>query len=151
MIIIGYQGIGKTTLCKNRYDCIDLESSALKVNGIRADNWYEHYCMIARWLSKQGYTVFLSSHKEVRMWLDSHNENYCAIVPATSLQAQWLHRLEQRMKNDSCDKNIAAFMNAKYRYIDNVNEISADAPKTYIITDMQYILADIVADINSNN
>ena len=27
MIIVGYQGIGKSTLCQHRENCIDLESS----------------------------------------------------------------------------------------------------------------------------
>ena len=66
MVIVGYQGIGKSTLAKNRNGFIDLESSNFFVNGERSPDWYIPYCEIALDLSKQGYDVFVSSHKVVR-------------------------------------------------------------------------------------
>ena len=58
MIAIGYQGIGKSTLCNKgsgRY--IDLESGNFWVDGKRDDNWASIYANIAEHLSKQGYQL----------------------------------------------------------------------------------------------
>ena len=74
MIIIGYQGIGKSTLAKNSLKYIDLESGNFWINGERDEQWYKPYCNIANHLSAQGYTVFTSSHKEVREELKNSNE-----------------------------------------------------------------------------
>ena len=65
MIIVGYQGIGKSSLA-GVGNCIDLESSNFWINGKRDPEWYKPYCKIADHLSKQGYTVFTSSHEVVR-------------------------------------------------------------------------------------
>ena len=71
MIIIGYQGIGKSTLAgKNK--CIDLESGNFwfydleTYQKVRHNDWYIPYCNIANHLSEQGYIVFTSSHEVVR-------------------------------------------------------------------------------------
>ena len=72
MIIIGYQGIGKSSVSGADSGCIDLESSNFWNEGVRADDWYIYYCNIALDLSKQGFTVFTSSHKEVREYLLEH-------------------------------------------------------------------------------
>ena len=66
MIIIGYQGIGKSTLANCNLNYVDLESSNFYIDGKRADDWYKPYCKIAEHLSQQGYYVFVSSHKVVR-------------------------------------------------------------------------------------
>jgi MoxR-like ATPase len=67
MIIIGYPGIGKTTLCKHWHKYVDLDSSAFRYNdGTRDKRWAEIYCKVAIDLHNQGYVVFLSSHYEVR-------------------------------------------------------------------------------------
>ena len=66
MIVIGYQGIGKSTLANKDLRFIDLESGNFWVDGKRADDWYKPYCQIAEHLSRQGYIVFTSSHEVVR-------------------------------------------------------------------------------------
>lgn len=47
MIIIGYPGIGKSTL-GGQNDVIDLDSSNFWNNGKRPDDWYVYYCKVAR-------------------------------------------------------------------------------------------------------
>ena len=69
MIIIGYQGIGKSTLANIDNAYIDLESSNFWHKGERYDNWYIYYGKIAESLSRQNYNVFTSSHREVRDYL----------------------------------------------------------------------------------
>ena len=98
MIIIGYQGIGKSTICKNNPKYIDFESSALKVDGCRLHNWQIPYCQMAIWLSQQGYVVFTSSHKEVREILKDCCEYCVAIIPSKELKKQWIS-LEEETRN----------------------------------------------------
>ena len=63
MIYSGYQGIGKSTLCKNDRRFIDLESSNFFIDGKRDENWYKVYANIAKDLSDSGFNVFIASHK----------------------------------------------------------------------------------------
>ena len=51
MIVIGYQGIGKSSLAGRNNIFIDLESGNFWVDGKRADDWYKPYCQIAEHLS----------------------------------------------------------------------------------------------------
>ena len=46
MIVIGYQGIGKSTYSNKDITCIDLESGNFWVDGVRLDDWYKVYNMI---------------------------------------------------------------------------------------------------------
>ena len=72
MIIIGYQGVGKSTLANKDDKFIDLESGSFWINNTdnnskyRYDNWYEMYCNVAEHLSQQGYIVVVASHEVVR-------------------------------------------------------------------------------------
>lgn len=66
MIIIGYPGIGKSTLAGKDHKFIDLESSNFKIEDERSEDWYKVYCKVAEDLSRQGYIVFVSSHLAVR-------------------------------------------------------------------------------------
>ena len=56
-IVIGYQGVGKSTMCRKHNDCIDLESSSFwfkdeNNNPKRWNNWAEIYGNIAEHLSR---------------------------------------------------------------------------------------------------
>ena len=113
MIVIGYQGIGKSTLADREKGYIDLESSCFRIDGIRADDWYKAYGNIALDLSRQGYDVFTASHAVVREWLATQNKTNEKIVicyPADFLRDLWVKKLEDR-------------------YVDNINEMIADADK----------------------
>ena len=92
MIIIGYPGIGKSTLAgQNNY--IDLESSNFWNKGKRPDDWYIYYCNIALDLSRQGYVVFVSSHEAVRNRLKYAitDERIICIYPSLELKDEWIH------------------------------------------------------------
>ena len=85
MIIIGYQGIGKSSISVRNSCRIDLESGTFWNNDTRPNDWYIYYCNIAEHLSKQKFTVFTSSHKEVRERLKFSNENIWVIYPSLYL------------------------------------------------------------------
>ena len=123
MIVIGYQGIGKSTLAgkDNRY--IDLESGNFWVDGKRAEDWYKPYCQIAEHLSQQGYVVFTSSHEVVRNQLENSNEVVVLVYPSFELKDKWIEKLYYRYQDSVLEKDYKALMNAKDRYSDNIQEL----------------------------
>ena len=156
MIIIGYQGIGKSTLVKKRHDVIDLESSKVCFsNGIRPEKWWEIYCNIAIDLHSQGYKVFTSSHKQVRDYFNNvSNEllnmtDLYAIVPSLDMENAWVNKLEYRYAHSKLEKDYKAYMNAKDRYMDNIMEIINDIKQTYIIQSMNYDLSYVVSNLKN--
>lgn len=146
MIIIGYQGIGKSTLSKEYSNFIDLESGNFFVGDKRQDDWYIVYCQIAVHLSEQGKNVFVSSHKVVREYLLSlpTTEKVIAIVPSADLKDLWIDKLKKRYEQSKLDKDFKAWQNAEDRYIENINEIISDVKDTRVIKDINYSLLNII-------
>lgn len=144
MIVIGYQGIGKSTLANAETKCIDLESGNFWVDGKRADDWYKPYCQIANHLSEQGYTVFVSSHEVVRKELEKSKELVCIVHPAIELENAWVYKLAKRYAMTKLDKDRKAYLNAKDRYKDNITELMNSPFVLYEIEDMNYDLNDII-------
>lgn len=144
MIIIGYQGIGKSTLAgKDKY--IDLESGNFWHNGIRPDNWYVFYCQIAEHLSQQGYNVFVSSHEVVRNRLRKYsNEQLCVVFPSVELKDKWIDKLKKRFESTKLEKDYKAWMNAEDRYAENINELKNSGISYIEIKDINYSLKDIL-------
>ena len=126
MIIVGYQGIGKTSLAAWYDQCIDLESSNFFVDGVRPENWHVMYCKTAISLSTQGYYVFMSSHKVVRDYLAEHcpPEDLMLIYPCRSLKDQWIKKLKTRFDITGLDKDYRAWKNAEECYESNIRELS---------------------------
>jgi len=155
MIIIGYQGIGKTTtsIVNNRY--IDLESSNFIYDHgdglpFRDPFWYKVYANIAIDLSSQGYDVFVSSHESVRKELIGRTSDICAIVPDTSLKDSWIAKLQDRYKQTQSQKDYKAWQNAEERFEENIREIIADVPNTIKLTSMDYDLLFAVIQARCN-
>ena len=123
MIVIGYQGIGKSTLAGRNNKFIDLESSNFWVDGKRADDWYKPYCQIAEHLSKQGYIVFTSSHEVVRKQLEKSMETVVLAFPSIGLKDEWIDKLKDRFFRTNSDKDYKALMNAEDRYEENIQEL----------------------------
>ena len=124
MIVVGYQGIGKSTLAGRDYKYIDLESGNFWIDGKRADDWYKPYCKIAEHLSAQGYIVFTSSHEVVRQYLVENSiEPVVLIYPSIELKNAWIDKLEKRYIKSGLEKDYKALMNAKYSYVDNIREL----------------------------
>lgn len=143
MIIVGYQGIGKSTLAGTN-NCIDLESGNFWVDGKRADDWYKPYCQIANHLSEQGYTVFTSSHEVVRKELEKSKEKVFVVCPSINLQDEWIRKLKARYESTGLDKDFKALANAEDRYRENIAGLLNGNLKCYKITSMDYNLKQIV-------
>ena len=124
MIVVGYQGIGKSTLAGRDHKYIDLESGNFWIDGERADNWYKTYCKIAEHLSEQGYIVFVSSHETVRQYLVENSRELVVLVyPSIELKDAWIDKLEKRYIKSRLEKDYKALMNAKYCYVENIREL----------------------------
>lgn len=150
MIVIGYQGIGKTTLCKrygNRKGFIDLESSLLKDpfnDNKRPDNWAEIYCRIALSLSGQGYTVFVSSHKIVQDILEHSLDQVVAIYPDKELKDEWLKKLFLRMVETGVVKDKIAYLDAKENWDEEIDILENSPFVKAHIPEMNYNLLKTV-------
>jgi len=147
MIIIGYQGIGKSTLSNENLKYVDLESGNFWVNGERSDNWYEPYCNIAEHLSQQGYTVFVSSHEVVRKRLKNSKERVLCCVPVTGLEDYWVNKLKDRFELTGLIKDQAAYMNAKECYKENVLDLMTCGFEVFLIHDANYNLKEMIEEI----
>ena len=144
MIVIGYQGIGKSTLAKLDLRFVDLESGNFWVDGKRSDDWYKPYCQIAEHLSQQGYIVFTSSHEVVRNQLKDSDENVICCIPALYLKEKWIQRLKDRYEASGLDKDYKAYMNAADRFAENINEIANSGIDVLWLESIDYDLQDLV-------
>ncbi len=166
MILLGYQGIGKSTMAKKNKDLsvIDLESSCYTWGSRKLEDWHKAYADNALHLSRQGYTVFIATHAPVREWIGGHNttfplgvqidgmyeEQVAVVVPDTSLKDEWVAKLRKRYEATKLMKDYCAWMNADDRFVDNINEIMADAEKyswgTIIIPSLEYDLRKLISE-----
>ena len=152
MIIIGYPGIGKSTLAGKDHKYIDLESSNFRINGERSDNWYKPYCKVAEDLSKQGYIVFVSCHSVVREALRGSGEDVAVAFPAGSLEKEWIAKLRDRYEETNSYKDRMAYERARdHFYEDIVDLCGCDIPYKMWLNDMGYDLeAAIIHMINND-
>lgn len=150
MIIIGYQGIGKSTLAKHHPHIVDLESNNFFIKDeateqkVRDKNWYIPYCNIAENLSKQKKIVCVSSHKEVRERLKNSTEMVISCVPDFSLKDEWIKKLRDRYESTKSMKDYKAWKNANDHYLENITDIMNDATYTILIKNIQYNLKELI-------
>ena len=144
MIIIGYQGIGKSTLANQNNKYIDLESGNFWCNGIRPENWHIYYCNIAEHLSKQGYNVFVSSHEVVRKYLKNSSETVICVYPSLFLADRWKEKLQQRYNNTGLEKDYKAWKNAEDNYLVNISELMMCGIPYIEINSMDYNLKELI-------
>lgn len=146
MIIVGYQGIGKSTISSANDLMIDLESGNFWIDGERPEGWYKIYVNIAEHLSSQGYTVFLSSHKIVREELNNREIPFCVMAPSLQLKEFWIQKLEDRYNTTNKEKDYKAWQNAKQCYEANILDLASE--KYYFpIYNIDYNFLDLISEI----
>ena len=145
MIIIGYQGIDKSTYCRKTIGAIDLDDSSCfrDFSGNRPDKWCETYVKTAIYLNGQGYDVFISSNKEVRQALLAchccsyyRGFKYCAIVPSINLKDAWIRRLQNIYNNSNSTNNLEALNSARFNFEESIKDIANDIDNTFYITNL---------------
>lgn len=145
MIYIGYQGIGKSTICKKIDKCIDLESSNFRVDGKRSNDWYKVYGNIAKHLSDQGKIVFTSAHMELRNYFNEQGIEYTVIYPSENLKEEWIKKLEERYELEPTQKNMNALLRARTHYCSDILDFMEE--KNGIeIKNINYNLEHIISD-----
>lgn len=150
MIVIGYQGIGKSTLATKSLRYIDLESSSFWFDDpetkqkIRHVMWYAMYCNVAEDLSRQGYTVFVSSNQPVRERLSRSDEYVITCVPSLDLKDKWIEKLRLRYENSKLEKDYKAYMNAADSFTENVTEMMNSGFDVLEVEDMDYDLKKLL-------
>ena len=152
MIVIGYQGIGKSTCASKTRGIIDLESSNFKIDGERDENWYVVYCRIAVSLARQGYIVMVSSHECVRSELHKYDpENKYTVVmicPHYTLKDRWMQRLYNRYIQEPTEKNYAAWKNADAHFVDSILSMTQGVVfSTIFLNSMDYDLGKLVMSL----
>jgi len=127
LVVVGYQGIGKSYI--GGIDrCVDLESGSFYVGEERDENWYIPYCQTALQIANQGYTVLTSSHKVVYEFFASAPlpENVGKVVvfcPQVIHKDEWIARLQDRYDRTGLFKDWKALENAKDRFEENIVEL----------------------------
>ena len=151
LIIIGYPGIGKSslgTMDSTNQNIIDFESSLFKIDGDRANNWHVIYCRQAVSLAKAGFIVLVSSHKCVREELAKYDQDDFVIVtitPSPKLKKEWIARLKDRYSQNPSAKNLAALNNAEDSYDEDIKDIASDPNFSHIyLESTNYHLRSII-------
>lgn len=154
LIICGYQGIGKSTLCTNgevvtghpEVRCIDLESANFWCDGKRPYDWFKYYANFAKHLAAQGYIVFTASHKVFREWMNEQGIGFVTMFPSVDLKDEWISRLETRYNATELEKDYKTLMDAKEKYEQTINNLAGE-DNHYIICDIDYRMPDVVKEI----
>lgn len=129
LIVIGYQGIGKTSLASDISNrVIDFESSLFKnSSGYRDPDWYKIYCRQAVSIAKQGFIVCTSSHitvsDEFRI-INDPQVDILLVYPSLELKELWIQKLAVRSITNPSEKNTAAFLNAYGTYDSSIRDLS---------------------------
>lgn len=151
MIIIGYPGIGKSTLAATDARYIDLESSCFTVDGKKLVDWHVAYCQVAEHLSRQGYIVFVSSHADVVGYFSkkTSSEFIAIIYPSVNLRNPWVYKLQDRFEESGSEKDERAWMRSAWYFKDDVRALAAAPILSYKLplTDMEYDLKDEIEKI----
>lgn len=148
MIIIGYPGIGKTSLGGRYSQYIDLESSNWNgPDNTKPDMWWVSYCKVAEDLSKQGYVVFVSCHPPVQNYFEESYEHVILIYPSLDLKEDWINRLSCRYEKDRSVKNLTALNNADLHYDKQIMALNCSPfENKLVLKDMNYILDDEITN-----
>lgn len=154
MIIIGYPGIGKSSLSTSATGYIDLDSSNFwrweDGNRVRDKNWYIAYCNIAVYLSKQGHKVFVCADEDVQKKLKEMSGSkdfkeeiiYC--VPALELKDKWVEKLENRYNESHSIEDLAALNHVGTSYEKDLEYIMNSGLPVVKIRYMDYSLEKLL-------
>lgn len=156
LIIIGYPGIGKSSLAYShsiysRY--IDLESSVFKIDNEKCLGWHIIYCRQAVQLAKQGFIVLVSSHEEVRKELSYYaaSEDDVAILsitPSALLKDEWITKLHERYLAERTLENKRPWERARDNFDRDICDITTDSNFSHIfIMNMNYDLKRMVQNL----
>ena len=148
LIIIGYPGIGKSTIALKHDRYVDLDSGFTS----KTDRfWQLYYCVFAASIAIQGKVVFVSSHKSNceylrALYADRDTDIKLAIVcPSIDLEQEWIEKLKSRyeLSKEDADKRAYEFVSHNFQTSIEGLHSYKNIP-VYEITSMDYKLDDYV-------
>lgn len=153
MIIVGFPGIGKSTLSRGiggKY--LDLESSMFAVNKKKIDNWEIPYTRVAEYLSRKGFDVFVSSDEDVTRALEHSSEIVVMCVPSINLRDEWIARLKKRARDSQLTKDKNAVRHVSINYKKDIENLHALAEEyqfpIIVLQSMDYDLKKELEDFS---
>ena len=159
MIIVGYPGIGKTSLTAKNLEVIDLESSHFHGafdpmrDQRRGDEWFRTYVKVALDLHLQGHIVCVSSHADVIHELSKLKEKDIVVCyPSLDLKTEWIEKLHKRYIDSFEDENskyFAAYIRARECYDGDIDRMKNCGLRRIEIQDMDYNLTDLVFEVEN--
>ena len=152
LVFCGYPCVGKTTIggcsiqMKNGqwHPIVDLETSLMRIDGNRPDNWVQIYVNYVEDLIAQGINVFCSTHKDVRDELERRNILYVNVMPSLNIKDWWLCKLRDRWKKDASQKNLLAYERAMEYYDKDIKELQEHDKYCEINVERPYLLNSIL-------
>lgn len=119
MIIIGYPGVGKSTLSQKHENFIDYDSSLCN----KANGWEEEYVKKAIILSDLNYTVCVSAHKKVQELLKDYAGRVVVVYPCLRLHDSWINRLRIRYEKTNDPGDYRALQRCVSNYCEDILEL----------------------------
>lgn len=142
MIICGYQGVGKSTYCRNHVDsAIDLDSSNFK----KGKDWQKDYVKQAVQLASTGKDVFISAHEVVVNEVLSYGKDFILLIPSMK-EGVWRSRLEFRYMKDPSLPNLKAIHDFTLHFHDDMAFYSK-VEKENKICHVRRVIAKIITNI----
>lgn len=138
MIIIGYPGVGKSTASGSDRKFIDFDSSLVP----KEDGWEVPYVKVATQLSKDGYIVFVSSHKSVQELLKECGETVVVAYPSLLLHDFWIDKLRARYDTTHRDSDLRALRRCVSHYCEDILELGELPFIKVEIESEDYVLMD---------
>lgn len=143
MIVIGYPGIGKSTITKNNKEYIDYDSSLFQ----KENDWAKIYVKGAINLSQWGNTVFVSSHKAVQDLLLDCTEPVVVVYPSLQLHDYWINKLRKRYEKSRNEHDYNALVRCVSNYCEDILEMrEANFKNKLEITTENYDLEELLKD-----
>ena len=156
LIVIGYPGIGKTTVANSNRpysNIIDLDSSLFDIGDDKIENWHVVYCKVAVKLASRGFIVLVSCHNEVQKELGYYAVNrdditVVSITPHPLLKDQWISKLRDRYLKDRTKHNEKAWARADQFYATDICALAKNHDFSHIyLPDESYDLFRIIMSL----
>lgn len=139
MIYCGYQGVGKSTYCRNNpTTTMDLDSSLFT----KEENWEVGYVEKANEISTSGKKVFISAHPIVIETLISKGYQFTVLIPSMDKMV-WKSRLEFRYLKNPSRPNLNALNDFVLNY-------DRDMSYYHSLESRGVIVKEVVARVETN-
>ena len=119
MIVIGYPGVGKSTVSKRSIKYVDFDSSSFSTK----EGWEADYVFNAEMLSSHGHVVFVSAHRAVQDLLKKSKEKVVVVYPALRLHDFWINKLKVRYMKTNDKGDYRALARCVTHYCEDIVEL----------------------------